>query len=148
MEWVVAILVGLLAIVIVPFVAMYARRRWLTGQGGLFDCAYRDSDSGWDLGFARYRGDNLEWFKAFGVALTPARVIRRGLNDYVEQRPASETELDTLFHDSRVVRIRGRRDAHEHMLAMEPQHTTGLMSWLESAPPGSHVLPGSADSPL
>ena len=32
-------------------------------------------------------------------------------------------------------------------LSMASDEALALMSWLESAPPGSHYLPGSADSP-
>lgn len=148
MEWVLAGMVACMALLAVPIIMLFARRRWLTGQGGLFDCAHRMASGQWNLGFARYRGDALEWFRAFSVSLSPSLVIRRGRSDYIEQRFPTTEETDLLFEDSRVVLVRSRHDTSSHVLAMEPGHVMGLMAWLESAPPGTHVIPGSADSPL
>ena len=53
-----------------------------------------------------------------------------------------------LFDNSWIVTIKDRFTGHEHNLAMDLENVLGLMAWLESAPPGSHYLPGSADSPL
>ena len=141
-------MVACMALLVAPIVALFARRRWLTGQGGLFDCARRVAGGQWNLGFARYRGDALEWFRAFSVSLSPHLVIRRGRSDYIEQRHPTPDETDLLFDNSRVVLLRGRQDTSWHTLAMEPGHAMGLMSWLESAPPGTHVIPSSSDSPL
>ncbi len=148
MEWVFVAMVACMAILAVPIIALFARRRWLTGQGGLFDCAHRFGNGQWNLGFARYRGDALEWFRAFSVSLSPSLIIRRGRSDYVEQRVPTAEETDMLFENSLVVLVRGRHDPASHVLAMEPGNVMGLMAWLESAPPGTHVIPGSADSPL
>lgn len=138
-------------ILCMPFIALYVRRRWLTGQGGLFDCAYRMGDgvpgSGWVLGLARYRGDHLQWFRAFSVRLCPSVQFQRGVTTYEHQRPSSGLEAVVLFDESRVVTLRDRVTGREHWLAMDPDSVMGLMSWLESAPPGSHYLPHSADSP-
>lgn len=148
MEWVFAAMIVCMAVIAMPIIALFARRRWLTGQGGLFDCARRVAGGQWNLGFARYRGDALEWFRAFSVSLSPSLVIRRGRNDYIEQRQPTAEETDLLFDNSRVVLVRGRQDTASHVLAMEPGHVMGLMSWLESAPPGTHVIPSTSDSPL
>lgn len=153
MTWdVVFVVVCVTAIVAMPFFMLYARRRWLTGQGGLFDCAYRVTDgvpgSGWVLGLARYREDRLEWFRAFSLGLRPAASFQRGVTTYIHQRPASGLEQVVLFEDSSVVLVRDRISCREHNLAMDCDDTMGLITWLESAPPGSHYIPTSADSPL
>ena len=153
MTWgVVVIVVCVTAVVAMPFVALYTRRRWLTGQGGLFDCAYRVGDgvpgSGWVLGLARYRDDRLEWFRAFSLGLRPSVSLQRGFTTYIQQRPASGLEQLVLFEDSSVVLVRDRVTCHEHSLAMDGDTTMGLITWLESAPPGSHYIPTSAESPL
>ncbi len=149
---VVIVIVCVTAVVAMPFVGLYARRRWLTGQGGLFDCAYRVTDgvpgSGWVLGLARYRADRLEWFRAFSLGLRPAVSLQRGMTNYIHQRPASGLEQVVLFEHSSVVLVRDRISSREYTLAMDGDDTMGLITWLESAPPGSHYIPTSADSPL
>lgn len=152
MEWLLIAALTCVVVLIMPLIALYARRRYLTGQGGLFDCAYQfrglQGRRQWALGFGRYRADQLEWFRAFSLSLNPAVMIQRGRSDYIEQREPSSDDAQVLFERSRIVVVRSRENAETHILAMQPQNATGLMSWLESAPPGSHVIPGSADSPL
>lgn len=153
MTWDVVIIVGVVTcLVAMPFVGLYLRRRWLTGQGGLFDCAYRISEgmpgSGWVLGLARYREDRLEWFRAFSLALRPSVSLTRSRTTYVQQRAASGLEQVVLFEDSRVILVRDRVSSREMSLAMDGDTTMGLITWLESAPPGSHYIPTGADSPL
>lgn len=153
MTWdVVIVVVCVTLIVAMPFLGLYARRRWLTGQGGLFDCAHRITDgvpgSGWVLGLARYRGDNLEWFRAFSLGLRPSVSLRRGMTTYVHQRPASGLEQVVLFEDSHVIVVRERISRRELSFAMDGDTTMGLITWLESAPPGSHYIRRSEDSPL
>lgn len=146
------IVVCVVVILCMPFVGLYARRRWLTGHGGLFDCAYREGDgvpgSGWILGLARYRGDHLEWYRAFSLALRPSLQFQRGVTSFTHQRPSSGLEAVVLFDESRIVTLRDRVTSSEHSLAMDPDSAMALASWLESAPPGSHYVPHSADSPI
>ena len=153
MTWgVVAVVIGVTLLVAMPFSALYLRRRWLTGQGGLFDCAYRVTDgvpgSGWVLGLARYRGDRLEWFRAFSLGLRPDVCLARSRTTYLHQRPANGLEQVVLFEDSHVILVRDRVSRRELNFAMDGDTTMGLITWLESAPPGSHYIPVSADSPL
>lgn len=152
MPWEIVITTVLVvAVVLLPFALLYLRRRWLTGQGGLFDCAYRVRDDapgvGWVLGMARYRGEALEWFRAFSISVKPKVVLQRAGTAYVHQRSPEGIEAIALFEESRVVTLRDRMTGKVHSLSMGPDSVMALMSWLESAPPGSHYLPRSADSP-
>lgn len=146
------VVVCVVMILCMPFIGLYARRRWLTGHGGLFDCAYRAREgvpgSGWVLGLARYRGDHLEWYRAFSLALRPSLQFQRGVTSFTHQRPSSGLEAVVLFDESRIVTLKDRVTSREHSLAMDPDSAMALMSWLESAPPGSHYVPHSADSPI
>ncbi|MGO1384227.1 MAG: DUF2550 domain-containing protein [Arachnia sp.] len=153
MTWdVVVVVVCVTLLLAMPFLGLYFRRRWLTGQGGLFDCAYRISDgvpgTGWVLGLARYREDRLEWFRAFSLGMRPSVSMRRSMTTYVHQRPASGLEEVVLFENSHVILLRDRLSEREERFAMDGDTTMGLITWLESAPPGSHYIPTSQDSPL
>lgn len=153
MTWDVVVVVTCVTLLVaLPFIGLYLRRRWLTGQGGLFDCAYRISDgvpgSGWVLGLARYREDRLEWFRAFSLGLRPSVSLRRMTTTYLHQRPASGLEQVVLFENSHVIRVRDRSSSRELTLAMDGDSTMGLITWLESAPPGSHYIRTREDSPL
>lgn len=66
---------------------------------------------------------------------------------YANQRSSDDLESVVLFDESRIVTLRDRSSGQERILAMEPDAAMGLMSWLESAPPGTHFVPRSADSP-
>lgn len=140
------------AVVLLPFALLYLRRRWLTGQGGLFDCAYRmhedPAGTGWVLGLARYRRENLEWFRSFSLSLKPRKVFGRTATQYVHQRHPAGLEAISLFEDSMVVTVKDLATDRVHALSMAPDEVLAFMSWLESAPPGSRYLPDSADSPL
>lgn len=103
---------------------------------------------GWVLGFARYRGDRLDWYRAFSLALRPSRSFSRAGTSWQRRRVATALEEVVLFDNSWIVTIKDRFTGHEHNLAIDLENVLGLMAWLESAPPGSHYLPGSADSPL
>ena len=152
MPWdIVVLTLVCVVIAMLPFALLYLRRRWLTGQGGLFDCACRvaqgPAGSGWVLGLARYRGDELEWFRVFSLSMRPSWTLRRELTMYADQRSSDDLESVVLFDESRIVTLRDRLSGQERILAMEPDAAMGLMSCLESAPPGTHFVPRSADSP-
>lgn len=152
MPWEIVIAtVIVIALLLLPFVLLYLRRRWLTGQGGLFDCAYRMRDdtpgAGWVLGVARYRGESLEWFRAFSLSFSPKLVLERTGSTFLTQRVPSGVEAIALFDDSVVITLKERASERVHTLSMAPDDVLGLMSWLESAPPGSNYLPGSGGSP-
>ena len=151
MPWdIVVLTLVCVVIAMLPFALLYLRRRWLTGQGGLFDCAYQvDSDQGaaWVLGVARYRREQLEWFRAFSLSLRPKVVFQRVTTMYVHQRVPQGLEAIALFEGSVIVTLRDRVTGTTCALSMASDEALALMSWLESAPPGSHYLPSSADSP-
>ena len=81
-----------------------------------------------------------------GVAAEPLLLTCRNQLAAAACRHCSEEVV--LFDNSWIVTIKDRFSEHEHNLAMDLDNVLGLMAWLESAPPGSHYLPGSADSPL
>jgi hypothetical protein len=136
-EWaalVIAVLLG------VPVVFLAGRRRWLSRQGGLFDCSLRLSTktpgAGWALGVARYSGDNLEWFRVFSPSLRPRVIFPRSSTRVGAQRDPDAIESVALSFEQRILGME-LADGHSWELAMSTASLTGLLSWLESSPPGA-----------
>ncbi len=136
-EWVALVVIILL---LVPVLFLATRRRWLSRQGGLFDCSLRLSattpGTGWVLGVARYSGDNLEWFRVFSPSLRPRLIFPRSISHAGAQRDPDPIEAVGLNYEQRIVAIE-LDDGSSWELAMSLASLTGLLSWLESAPPGS-----------
>lgn len=130
----------LVVVLLVPVVFLGVRRRWLSRQGGLFDCSLRLSEktpgSGWVLGVARYSGDNLEWFRAFSVALRPRLIFPRSQSRAGQQRDPDPIESVVLYDEQRILRLE-LTGGQSWELAMSVASLTGLLSWLESEAPGS-----------
>ncbi len=142
MDWLTVtetVAITLLVLLLIPVFWLIARRRWLSRQGGLFDCSLRLSTTtpgtGWVLGVARYTGERLEWFRSFSFSLRPRMIFRRGATKAGPQRDPDPIEAVLLYDDQRIVRL-DLTDGRCWELAMQPDSLTGLLSWLESAPPG------------
>lgn len=139
------------AVLLLPFCLLYVRRRWLTGQGGLFDCAFQvkkgNSNAAWVLGVARYRDGALEWYRSFSLSLSPTHVFQRATTAFLHQRSPEALEAIALYDDSIIVSLQDRVSGRVRSLSMASDEALALMSWLESAPPGSHYVSGSAESP-
>ena len=144
MEWLVAveILVGIMVAACLLFLVwIFARRRWLSGRGGVFDCALRVHRRRihWNLGMARYDGEQLHWYRIFSLDIRPYLVLHRKQTSWVSQRGPTAEESMVLFSDHQVVALASVDKAgrpREYELAMTPSSVTGLMSWLEASPPG------------
>lgn len=127
-------------VLVVPVLFLAVRRRWLSRMGGLFDCSLRLSTrtpgAGWVLGVARYSGDNLEWFRVFSPSLRPRLIFPRSISRAGGQRDPDAIEAVVLTHDQRIVTME-LTDGRSWELAMSNASLTGLLSWLESSPPGA-----------
>jgi hypothetical protein len=138
-------------IIVVLAAGMIATRRILLDRGGgTVECALRRPGGPWRLGVAAYRFDQLRWYQAFGVRLTPSEVLDRGTLTVVSRRRASPAEAASLGDGTVVVECRGNgRGTVE--LAMSEAALTGLLAWLEAAPPGFYQglsgLPGCGEAP-
>lgn len=144
MEW--ATIAEVMAAVVVlavllPLIWVVVRRRLLARQGGTFDCSLRvpaaAPGTGWVLGVARYAGEFLEWYAAFGFSMRPRLRLERSWTVAVEQREPSPLEAVSLYEQRRIVLLEQRRTHRDpRELAMSEESLTGLLSWLEAAPPG------------
>ncbi|MDQ7992890.1 MAG: DUF2550 domain-containing protein [Propionicimonas sp.] len=150
MDWlavteVIAIVAAL--VVVLPIVWLATRRRWLARRGGLFDCSIRlkttTPGTGWVLGVARYREDRLEWFRSFSLSLRPRLVFPRAQTRAGAQRSPDEIESLLLLDDQRVLQL-DLADGRGWEASLSTDALTGLLSWLEAAPPGQGYQPRGA----
>ena len=132
----------LVLLTVLSLVLLAVRRRWLNRLGGTFDCSLRlnvtTPGAGWTLGVGRYNEGILEWFRFFSYALRPRMVFQRGEVRVLATRDPDPVEAVALNADNRILRVetlQGDTD-REWELAMSPESLTGLLSWLEAAPPG------------
>ena len=125
----------LLVLLVIALAFLAIRRRWLDRLGGTFECSLRlnmtTPGTGWALGVGRYNEGILEWFRFFSYALRPHKVFDRAVVRVLETRVA-------LSSENRVLRLETRAAStdEEWELAMSQDSLTGLLSWLEAAPPG------------
>jgi uncharacterized protein DUF2550 len=148
MAWWEAILdsIGLVALfVVLAFVFLFGRRRWISRGGGTFECSVRmrapmknnaaASARGWVLGLGRYTGDQLEWFRIFSFSPRPKHSFRRSLAVLTRRTPHG-AEAFSLYSGHKVVSVR-LDDQRSIELAMSESALTGFLAWTEAAPPGN-----------
>lgn len=128
--------VVLLLCVIVPLVWWYARRTWLGRSGGVFACELNLGDSEhprWVLGLARYSGEHLEWFRAMSLRLRPQYAFRRSSTS--ARGIGSTKEAESL--GQLVLRLEASAAGEPQIweIATDVDSATGLLAWLEAAPP-------------
>ena len=149
-----------LIILTLAAVGIAARRFLLERGGGTVECGLRRGpDASWRLGLASYRPEELWWFGALGLTMRPDVVFPRRDLIVVSRRPPTEAEAASLGPGMIVVECRLGEDSGQFgpagpgdaavpgggavpggtvELALGEEALTGLLAWLEAAPPGSH----------
>lgn len=130
---------GLCLLLLVLYaLALLVRRRLLTRRGGTFEVSLRARTTapgrGWVLGVGRYAGDEIQVFRLFSLRMKPLRALGRQGLEVVGQRDPEGIEVYSLYAGHRVVEL--RTDGQPVCLAMAPDAVTGMLAWLEAAPPG------------
>ena len=119
-----------------------ARRYLLERGGGTVECGLRQGSGSWRLGVASYQLDELCWFRVFAISMRPQATFPRRDLTVESRRLPTDAEATSLGPGMIVVKCRlsdpGTKDATVE-LAMEEAALTGLLAWLEAAPPGSHL---------
>jgi hypothetical protein len=125
--------------VLIGFALILARREWLTRRGGTIVMNMRLSTfvpgRGWAPGLGRFTNDELLWYRVFSLGLRPRRVLRRGVQHVTSRRAPEGPERLSMPSGWVVVHCSGPDSAVE--LAVAEPALTGLLSWMESAPPGA-----------
>lgn len=132
--------IGIVLLTLVGVVAgFFVRRGWISRDGGTVELSLRLSTfvrgRGWSSGFARFAGDQLQWYRMFSLALRPRRVLlRRSLAVHGRRVPDGPERL--VLPDGWVIL---RCDSQEIPveIAMAEATVTGFLSWLEAGPPRS-----------
>jgi Protein of unknown function (DUF2550) len=127
-----------LIILILAAAGIAARRFLLERGGGTVECGLRKGSGSWRLGLASYQREELCWFGSFGLSMRPDEVFPRRDLTVVSRRLPSDAEAASLGPGRIVVECKfGEAGTVE--LALGESALTGLLSWLEAAPPGSHL---------
>jgi hypothetical protein len=136
--WLIAVL---LVVLILAATAVAVRRALLERGGGTVECGLRrdGADGAWRLGVASYQPDELRWHQVFGVLLRPDESLPRTMLTVVSRRVPDPAETVLLGPGMVVVECRAGEHGEPMELAMSESALTGFLSWLESAPPGSHL---------
>jgi hypothetical protein len=142
-----------LIILVLAAVGIAARRFLLERGGGTVECGLRGPNGSWRLGVASYQREELCWFGALGVSMRPEVVFPRRDLIVVSRRLPTDGEAAILGPGMVVVECRLGEDSESAgpalagtpgqsrtvELAMGEAALTGLLAWLEAAPPGSHL---------
>ena len=128
-----------LIILILAAVGIAVRRFLLERGGGTVECGLRSPNGSWRLGVASYQREELCWFGALGMSMRPDVVFPRRDLTVVSRRLPSDAEAASLGPGMIVVECRLGEDGESVELAMGEAALTGLLAWLEAAPPGSHL---------
>jgi hypothetical protein len=129
------------ALIAFSLLLLAVRQRWLNRLGGNFECSVRlrvtTPGAGWVLGVCRYGEGILEWFRFFSYSPRPRLTFQRSELRVVETRDPDPVEAVALSSDQMVVRVEAPGQPGQFWeLAMSSESLTGLLSWLEAAPPG------------
>ena len=130
-----------LALIVAAAVVLATRRYWLERGGGTVECGLRRpaGRGAWRLGVVSYQRHELRWHGALGVALRPEYVFPRRSVEVTSRRLVESAETAVLDPAWVVVEAKTGTAEDPVELAMSDQALTGLLAWLEAAPPGSHL---------
>ncbi len=140
------LLAAILIVLVLAAAAIAARRFLLERGGGTVEAGLRKGSGPWRLGLASYQSEELHWFGVFGLSMRPDEIFPRRDLALVARRLPSEAETASLGPGMIVVQCQlgegqlgeGTPDSIVE-LALAESALTGLLSWLEAAPPGSHL---------
>lgn len=144
--------IGTLLVVVLLVCAVagiIARRNYLLRGSGGISLALRadvpDPESGrpsvsgaadqrrWALGLGRFIGDELRWYRLFGIGVRPRYVLHRSEIELTSRRAPQGPEIHSLPADAVILECRHGQQRLE--LAVVGTAATGLSSWLEAAAP-------------
>jgi hypothetical protein len=127
-----------LIILVLAAVGIATRRYLLERGGGTVECGLRQPGGSWRLGVASYQREELCWYGVFGVSMRPEDVFGRRDLVVASRRMPTDAEASILGPGMIVLECSFGADRTVE-LAVSESALTGLLAWLEAAPPGSHL---------
>ncbi len=130
-----------LVLAVLAAVVIASRRFLLERGGGTVECGLRKGNGPWRLGLASYQREELCWFGALGLTMRPDEVFGRRDLTVVSRRLPTGPEAASLGPGMIVVECQLGEDGGQRTveLALGESALTGLLSWLEAAPPSSPI---------
>jgi Protein of unknown function (DUF2550) len=142
-----------LVLLVIAAAVVAARRFLLERAGATVECGLRKGRGSWRLGVASYQLDEFCWFGAFGISTRPDETFSRRDLAVVSRRLPTQAEMSILGPGRIVVECQlgdagaaaegggaGQHNLDRAVeLALAESALTGLLAWLEAAPPGSHL---------
>jgi len=139
--WLVDSLLFVVVLVVLCVVGLLARGRLLARSGGAFDMSVtRGPDAqakGWMHGLAVYGDTELRWFRTFSLSWRPRYRFTRGDVVIDGRREPIGHEVHAIHPGHLIVGTENASGVKQ--FALSPDALTGLLSWLESSPPGQRV---------
>ena len=139
--WFVDSLLFVVVLLVLLLVGLLVRGRLLARAGGAFDMSVtRGSEQrakGWMHGLAVYGDTELRWFRTFSLSWRPRYRFTRGDVQIEGRREPMGAEVHAIHPGHLIVETTCAADVRQ--LALSPDALTGLLSWLESSPPGQRV---------
>ena len=140
-QWLVDSVLGVVLLSGLLVLLLVMRRRGLAKPSGTFDLSINRraeaGQRGWTLGVARYTDEHLEWFRTFSLSPRPRYRFERGHLEVGRRRLPEGREAYAVHAGHVVVPCESPNGVRQ--LALSPRALTGLLSWLESSPPGRRV---------
>jgi len=131
-----------LILLVLAAAGIAARRFLLERSGATVECGLRRPGRSWRLGVASYQLDEFRWYRIFSLSMRPEQAFPRRDLAVVARRLPTKDEVTSLGPDRIVAECQLGPDgigAGPVDLALSESALTGLLAWLESAPPGSHL---------
>jgi hypothetical protein len=117
-----------------------AARRFLLERGGAtVECGLRRPGGSWRLGLASYQLDEFCWYRIFGVSTRAEQAFPRRDLAVVARRAPTQEEA-SILGPGRIIaecQVGGSTGAVD--LALGESALTGLLAWIEAAPPGTQL---------
>lgn len=139
--WVIDALAVVVGGLILFLVGLLIRRWWLGRSGVSFEMSINRSagidPSGWRLGLAIYGETELAWYRTFSLSLRPRYRFTRG-DVLIDGRRQPEGHEVHAIHAGHLI-VGTSHASGVQQFAMSANALTGLLSWLESSPPGQRV---------
>jgi Protein of unknown function (DUF2550) len=129
---------ALLILAVLAAAGIAARRFLLERRGATVECGLRQPGRSWRHGLASYQLDEFRWYGIFGLSVRPEQTFPRRDLAVVARRPPTRTE-ESILGPGRIVAECQLGASATLDLALAESALTGLLAWLESAPPGSHL---------